>query len=304
MRNKIPCSAERLALLDPPMIKAVSDGSAFKIGHQYLMENRVRIVEADDAQITSAVIGNSGLYEQTIRLLDGHLVSKCSCTLSEEPLCRHCIAVLLEYHRWAQPRQSRKTNERRETTSQPQPQADHSANGKASTMPSSQSSAPDVKLSEVMQFVEWLQPAMKAIEKGERMPESPTIGAGEVATWIQTIRLLEERRRDSEQAQVHLETEMRDREAYVGRLTQQVQTSVAEAKAAQATSQELQHEVAAYRGMLSKVAELVSDVSRHEGEMTSMAQEILTKGTQLDKLASSFKEVAEALKTVSKNAPQ
>jgi hypothetical protein len=56
--------------------------------------------------------------------------------------------------------------------------------------------------------------------------------------------------------------------------------------------------------MLSKVAELVSDVSRHEGEMTSMAQEILTKGTQLDKLASSFKEVAEALKTVSKNAPQ
>ena len=49
------------------MIKSVSDGSAFQIGHQYLMENRVRIVGADEAQITSAVIGNSGLYEQTIR---------------------------------------------------------------------------------------------------------------------------------------------------------------------------------------------------------------------------------------------
>jgi uncharacterized Zn finger protein len=56
-------------------------------------ENRVRIVEADDAQISSAVIGNSGLYEQTIRLKDGHLISKCSCALPEEPMCRHCIAV-------------------------------------------------------------------------------------------------------------------------------------------------------------------------------------------------------------------
>jgi len=158
MRNKIPCSAERLGLLDPQMIQAVSDASAFQIGHQYLTENRVRIVEADDAQISSAVIGNSGLYEQTIRLKDGHLTSKCSCTLPEEPMCRHCISVLLEYHRWAQPRQSRKTNDSRGTEAQPQ--TDHAVNERTSTM---QSSAYDVKLSEVMQFVEWLQPAMKAI---------------------------------------------------------------------------------------------------------------------------------------------
>ena len=81
------------------MIQAVVDRNAFHIGNQYLSENRVRIVEADDAQITSAVIGNSGLYEQTIRLKEGHLISKCSCALPEEPMCRHCIAVLLEYHR-------------------------------------------------------------------------------------------------------------------------------------------------------------------------------------------------------------
>src|SRR3970282_1847172 len=102
MRNKSPCSAERLSLLAPPIVQAVVDRNAFQIGHQYLSENRVRIVEADDAQISSAVIGNSGLYEQTIRLKDGHLISKCSCTLPEEPIFRHCIAVLLEYHRWSQ----------------------------------------------------------------------------------------------------------------------------------------------------------------------------------------------------------
>ena len=71
MRNKIPCSAERFSLLDPPMIQAVVDRNAFHIGSQYLSEDRVRIVEADDTQISSAVIGNSGLYEQAIRLKDG-----------------------------------------------------------------------------------------------------------------------------------------------------------------------------------------------------------------------------------------
>ncbi|TKS58100.1 MAG: hypothetical protein EWM72_03214 [Nitrospira sp.] len=298
MRNKIPCSAERLGLLDPQMIQAVSEASAFQIGHQYLTENRVRIVEADDAQISSAVIGNSGLYEQTIRLRDGHLISKCSCTLPEEPMCRHCIAVLLEYHRWAQPRQSRKTNDTRETKAQPQ--AEHAADGRTSTM---QSSAPDVKLSEVMQFVEWLQPAMKAIEKGERVPEPPKLGAGEVSMWIQTIRNLEDRRRESEEVQVSLESEMRDREAYVARLTQQLQTSIAEAKTAQAASQELQRVVTTCKGMLAKFGELAGEVARYDGQMRSVANEILSKSTQLDKLAGSFKELADALKSATKQTP-
>jgi len=63
MRNKIPCSADRLGLLDPQMIKAVVEISAFQIGHQYLSENRVRIVEADDAQTNQA-----GLHPQLAAL--------------------------------------------------------------------------------------------------------------------------------------------------------------------------------------------------------------------------------------------
>ena len=304
MRNKIPCSADRLGVLDPQMIKSVSDTSAFQIGHQYLTENRVRIGEADDAQISSAVIGNSGLYEQTIRLKDGYLMSKCSCTLPEEPLCRHCIAVLLEYHRWAHPRQARKP-EPKETksdsggTTAPR-QTEQTGNGKASTM---SSSAPDVKLSEVMQFIEWLQPAIKAIEGRGRIPEVPPIAAGEVSAWIHTIRNLEERRRTSEEVQSNLEAEMRDREAHVARITQQLQLSAAEAKAAQAMSQELQREVAMVKEMLAKVDELASDVARYEGQMRSVAQELLSNGSQVDKFAGSLKEVAEALNSVMKQPP-
>ncbi len=289
MRNKIPCSAERLSLLDPPMIQGVVDRNAFHLGSQYLSENRVRIVEANEAQISSAVIGNSGLYEQTIRLKDGHLVSKCSCSLPEEPMCRHCSAVLLEYHRWVQPR----TKKARQN---PVPMSSEASNG--NTVPASNFTA-DLKLSEVMAFIEWLNPVMKALEKGEPLPEQSHL-SGDLAAWVQTIRTLDERRRESEEIQLTLESEQREREAYVERMTQQLQASMAEVKAAQSQLQHLQQEVAAYQDMFVKVAEIASEVGGYDSQMKTIAGELISKGTQLDKLANSFREVAVALKTIAK----
>jgi hypothetical protein len=292
MRNKIPCSAERLGLLTAEMIQAVSDASAFQIAHQYLTTNRVRIAEADDSQITSAVIGNSGLYEQNIQLKGGHLVSKCSCTLPEEPMCRHCIAVLLEYQRWAQPRQSRKPNLAKE--SKTAPPVGPSDNGKRGTLHSFTS---DVKLSEVMVFLDWLQPATKALERQEPLPGPPALSPGPISTWIQAIRNLEDRRRENEEVMTSLESQLKDRESDVGHLTQQLQTSLRESNAAQATTQELQREVASYKEMLARVSELTAEVVRHAGQMRAVTGDMLQKGSQLDKLVSSFKDVAEALQS-------
>ncbi|MBK5281184.1 MAG: hypothetical protein ABIQ79_05455 [Nitrospiraceae bacterium] len=297
MRNKIPCSAERLSLLDPPMIQAVVDRNAFHIGNQYLSENRVRIVEADDAQISSAVIGNSGLYEQTIRLKEGHLISKCSCTLPEEPMCRHCIAVLLEYHRWAQPRNGQQKKPKPSAAPQ---SAQPSPNSAGAPAPSPASTT-DLKLGEVMAFVEWLQPAIKALERGQALPESPKVG-GDLASWIQAIRNLEERRRESEEVRINLESDMRDREAYVGRLTQQVQASMEEIKVAQASSQQLQQELTACKEMLVKISEVASEVGSYDSKLTSIASEMMSKGSQLDKLAHSFKDVSTALKALAKTS--
>lgn len=298
MRNKIPCTAERLGLLDPQMIQSVADANAFNVGRQYLTENRVRIVEADDSQITSAVIGNSGLYEQTIRLKDGHLLSKCSCNLPEEPMCRHCIAVLLEYHRWVQPRQSQKAKAAQTTNTSPK--STPASNGMA---PAKQGATPDVKLSEVMLFVEWLTPAMDAIDKGAVIPEPPQLGPGEVATWIQTIRTLEDRRREGEEIRVNLESEKIDREAYVGRLTQQLQTTIAEATATQSTLQEVQREVAGYKEILAQVTNLVGEVARYDGLIRSAASEILSKSTQLNTLTGPFKELAQSLRSAVSKSP-
>ncbi|MEK7763718.1 MAG: hypothetical protein AAB433_19270 [Nitrospirota bacterium] len=297
MRNKIPCSAERLSLLDPPMIQAVVDRNAFHIGNQYLSQNRVRIVEADDAQISSAVIGNSGLYEQTIRLKEGHLVSKCSCALPEEPMCRHCIAVLLEYHRWTQPRNSQQKKAKQAAPPQP---AQAPLNRDSTPVPSPASTT-DLKLGEVMAFVEWLQSAIKTLECGQPLPDSPKLG-GDLAPCIQAIRNLEERRNESEEIRVNLESDMRAREAYVGRLTQQLQASMEEIKAAQTNSQQLQQELTACKEMLATVSEVAAEVGNYDSQLSSIASEMMARGPQLNKLAHSFKDVSAALKTLAKRA--
>jgi len=297
MRNKIPCSAERLSLLDPSMIQAVVDRNAFHIGNQYLSENRVRIVEADDAQISSAVIGNSGLYEQTIRLKEGHLISKCSCALPEEPMCRHCIAVLLEYHRWAQPRHGQQKKTKPSTFPQP---AQTTPDRDSAPAPS-HASTTDLKLGEVMAFVEWLQPAIKALERGQSLPDSPKLG-GDLAFWIQAIRNLEQRRRESEEIRINLESDMRDREAYVGRLTQQVQASMEEIKVSQARSQQLQQELTACKEILAKVSEVASEVVSYDNQLKSIAGEVMSRGSQLDKLAHSFQEVSTVLNALAKSS--
>jgi len=279
------------------MIQAVVDRNAFHIGNQYLSENRVRIVEADDTQISSAVIGNSGLYEQTIRLKEGHLISKCSCALPEEPICRHCIAVLLEYHRWAQPRNGQQ--KKAKPSAAPQP-AQASPNRDSAPAPNPASTT-DLKLGEVMAFIAWLQPAMSALEHGQPLPDSPKLG-GDLALWIQAIRNLEDRRRESEEIRANLESDIRDREAYVGRLTQQLQASMEEIKTTQTSSQQLQQELTACREMLAKVSEVAFEIGSYDNQLKSLASEVMSKGSQLDKLAQSFREVSTALKALSKTS--
>ncbi|MCP9455660.1 MAG: hypothetical protein NNA18_06075 [Nitrospira sp.] len=281
------------------MIESVVAANAFHIGRQYMTENRVRIVDADETQISAAVIGHSGLYEQTIKLKDGHLVSKCSCTLSEEPMCRHCIAALLEYHRWTQPRQSQKGKPPRTTTAPPEP----APMNESDSAPSKPSSVPDIKLSDVMQFVAWLEPAMKAIESGSEVPPPPDVGPGTVGTWITNLTNLELRRRDNQQALLDLQAEMRDREAYLDRLSQQLQASIAEAKAAQSALHTLQREAARYQTILAQAAGLIEEVMGQEAGIRTAARELLNKAAHLDALTDSFHELADSLHLSLKQPP-
>lgn len=123
------------------MISSVVEPNAFQIGKQYQAERRVQMTDASDTEVTSSVMGNSGLYEQTIRLIDGHLEAKCSCTLSEQPICRHGVAALLEYQRWSKARVVPKPR-----VAAPRPEAEKPAAPVVSSG--------DMKLSELNQFTD------------------------------------------------------------------------------------------------------------------------------------------------------
>ena len=287
MRGKIACSADSLSLLEAAMISSVVEPNAFQIGKQYQSERRVQLTDASDTELTSSVMGNSGLYEQTIRLSNGHLEARCSCTLSEQPICRHGVAALLEYQRWSNARivpKVRPAAPRLETV--------------RSTAPSV--SPGDVKLSELNQFSEWMQRVVQAIQSGQPVPAQPDIEPGLVSTWTRIIQQLDERRRESEVAQIELDTDIRNRDAVVARLTQDLEVSVKEAKSLQATCQDLQRELEKQKASLGKSSELSRHVEQFESEVRAIAGLLTDKGRRLEGLSDTCRDVAAMLKALGK----
>jgi hypothetical protein len=180
------------------MIRAIVESSAFRVGKQYATEKRVRISRADEVEIVSLVMGNAGQLEQTIQLKGGSLLSQCTCQLNERPLCRHCIAVLLEYHRAGGPvspkapagRQSARSHD-----ADPLEPEDFSADETIGEAIYPQSSAPpasqEIKFSDITVFVDWLQPAFAALQRGEPLPNGPMLGRGPVDDWVRTIHAIQ-----------------------------------------------------------------------------------------------------------------
>lgn len=286
MRGKIACSATKLSVLDPAMIHSVVDAPAYQVASQYRSDNRVRIVEADERQISSVVIGNSGVYELTIHLKDGFLTTKCTCSLNEQPLCRHSIAVLLEYHRWCQPK----------TPARPAPRPAGTPNGSSGS-----SSVLDIKLSEITAFIEWVQLAAKALNQGLPLPQPPNLG-GEALTWVKAVETLDERRRQSDERLSGLETDLRAREAHLGRLTQQLQGCVQETKAAQAACETLREELAGYAAMQTRVMEMSKGLEGLEEQIRKMASDFSSRAAHLNGLTTIVKELSVGLQSLAKKS--
>lgn len=287
MRGKIACSADRLSLLEADMISSIVEPKTFQIGKQYQAERRVQLTDASDTEFTSSVMGNSGLYEQTIRLHNGHLESKCSCTLHEQPICRHGVAALLEYQRWSKAR----------VVPRARPAAPRLEAEKA---PSKPVPAGDVKLSELNQFSDWMQRVVHAIESGQPVPPQPDVEPGLVSTWTRIIQQLDERRRESEVAQIELDTDIRQREAVVARLTQDLDASVKEAKSLQGICRDLQREVEQQKASLAKSNDLSRHVEQFETEVRAMASLLTEKGRRLEGLSDTCRDVSTMLKALGK----
>lgn len=88
---------------------------------------------------------------------------------------------------------------------------------------------------------------------------------------------------------------MRDRETHVQRVTQELQLSMDEVKAAQMTAEELRLKIATYEDRLTKVAELATEMVTCEEQLRLAASDLLQPDSQFEKIAGSIKEIAQTL---------
>lgn len=268
LRNQIPCTAERLGQLSPQMLKAITEGSAFGIGHQYFSERRVRIVRADDAEISSEVAGAGGLYAQTISLAGGTLVTKCSCPSKERPLCRHCVAALLEYHRqhpdrplgWSAP--------------PPAPDAADSEGGpQGSPLPATEGIS--VRLREIATLLDWIQGVVAAVHDGRSLPGAPPGVSGNVLQWVRAVQRLDERGSRGEEEAAALRADL-------GAQREQLDAA---ARELDSTKVELER----CRSALNALLEREHEQDRLARTIHGMTGELMKKAADVDQLVAAFR---------------
>ena len=284
MRNRISCSAKKLSQLEPNMVQSVVGGHVFKLGNQYLSENRVRILESGVEHISAEVDGTYGVYSQSIRLKAGTLTTKCSCPASEQPFCRHCVAVLLEFHK----------SQVVETPEPPKEITHNDSNDSVEEM--KQSSSPTgFNFHEVTLFIDWLQSTVVALGQNAPLPSSSELGGGEVRRWAEAIHSLQDRFQRSEEDRVRAESELEECRNRIGTLTQDLDRSTQEAKELKVKCDDLRQELGSCQDMLEQHAEVVKERDRYIDQLNGIRGELLRKGAELDTLAASLKQVSAAL---------
>lgn len=292
MFNAISCSALKLSLLKPDMIQAVVAPAIFRKGTQYAAENRVRISAASEVKLVSRVVSNSGTHEQTIELKDGDLRTQCSCRIEERPMCGHCVAALLEYHRGA-----KLAPGDQDVRAAPRRRAASAAAEKTVTR------ARDIKFSEISIFLEWLQPAIEALEAGEELPPPPGLGGSEIDDWTQTIYALAADRWENESVQAVMKAEIGARESQLAIAGQQLNAALDQVRAARAERDELELEAASYRAALAKLSDLIEQMNESERQARNLSAELAKKTAQLDTIAATFRDAAATVQKMIRNSP-
>jgi len=291
MRNRISCSAQKLSQLEPEMLESVVGGHVFKLGNQYVGEDRVRILDAHEGQINSEVDGTYGVYSQTIRLKSGTLTTKCSCPASEQPFCRHCVAVLLKNFHSQAPKEVVV-----EPVKEPvKEDATEIATCKSADEPKVGSGSVDFKFHEIGAFVDWIQGAMEALAKDFPLPSLPDLPPGAVRSWTEAIQDLRVRYQGCDKERIETKTELRDCQNLIATLTQDLDKSTGEAKDYKVKYAEIRNELDRAQEMLEGHAVVVKERDRFADQMNGLRGELLRKGAELDSLADSIKQVSSAL---------
>jgi hypothetical protein len=205
MRNRISCSAQELSQLDPDMLQSVVGATVFEIGNHYFSDQRVKILEADRTQVMAEVNGAYGVYTQTIKLRAGTLSTRCSCPSTEQPFCRHCVAVLLhQFHHGSSLKPTTKPVHREETA-------------KYAGSPNFWESkgAVDLNFWEAILFIDWIQKSVGLLGKEATLPPVPDSLRGIAREWVGVFERLNSQFLELEEDRSDLQKNLQSAEAMI-----------------------------------------------------------------------------------------
>ncbi|GJL58077.1 MAG: hypothetical protein NPIRA03_09340 [Nitrospirales bacterium] len=249
MRNRISCSAQELNQLDADMIQSVVGGTVFEEGQQYFSTQRVKILDADQTQITSEVTGVYGVYTQTIKLRAGTLSTRCSCPSTEQPFCRHCVAVLLhQFHNGSPLKPSAKDNYK-----DPAPPSD--PRGRTGAPQAEESAgAGDLNFWEAILFIDWIQKAVGLLGKEATLPPVPDSLGGVAREWVGVVERLNSQCLEGEEDRMDALRSLRSAEGMVENLTKKLECLKEEAEVAQQNCRVLEKKVQQLQKSLAELS--------------------------------------------------
>jgi len=296
MRNRISCSAQELGQLDPDMVQSVVGGQVFKIGNQYFSDQRVNILEANGMQVVAEVNGTYGVYSQTIKLRGGTLSTKCSCPSTEQPFCRHCVAVLLhQFHSGPTPQTSSKSDSPKPPTPEPRAEASPSSSEAAATV--------DLNFREATLFIDWIQQAVGPLGKEAILPPVTEALRGVAREWTGVIDRLNQQFLESEEDRTDAQKNLQSAENMVDSLTKELGTLKEEFAATQQTCNGLEKKVKQLEKSLSDFAQVSRERDRLVGTVSTMQSELQSKGAELESVSMTLKSLSNAIRNLLPSTP-
>ena len=283
MRNRISCSASDLKQLEPAMVQSVVGVQVFKLGNQYFNERRVRVLDADAIQVSAEVNGTFGVYSQTIKLRSGMLATKCTCPSSEQPFCRHCVAVLLQYYH--------------DNASEELSQNGNEADGKSFSEEEGKIplTSSDFNFRDVTVFIDWIQLALPAFGNGGPFPEIPALPPGAVRNWAEVIENVHQRFLKDEADRNEAQSNLQIAQERIEELTHSLEEARLKEKDAAEKGVGLQAEIEKCKAMVADFSMVSQERDRLADEANGLRDELQGKCTELNTLSSSIKELAQSI---------
>ena len=299
MRNRISCSAQELGQLDPDMVQSVVGGQVFKIGDQYFSDQRVSILEANGTQVVAEVNGTYGVYSQTIKLRGGTLSTKCSCPSTEQPFCRHCVAVLLQqFHSGSSENETSKTA--RPSSAPPESEPSVEAPSSSSAEPAA---TVDLNFREATLFIDWIQQAIVPLGKTPSLPAVPESLRGVAREWAGVIDRLNQQFLESEEDRTDAQKNLQSAESMVDTLTKKLETVKGESEAAQLSNNKLEKKVKQLEESLLNFSQVSKERDRLVSKVSTMQSELQNKGAELESVSMTLKSLSNAIRNLLPSEP-